>query len=127
MHTALWIVAGLMAALFTVAGGNKLLIPYDRLARAPLAQWVRLFSPGFVKTLGGLEVLGAAGLVLPAVLDTAPVLVPLAASGLSLVMVGAAVVNLRLGHGKHVLLNLVYLVLVSFVAWGRFVAEPLTG
>ena len=59
MNTALWIVAGVMAALFAFAGANKLFIPYDKLAKAPGATWVSLFSPGFVKALGAIEIVGA--------------------------------------------------------------------
>ena len=126
MNTALWIVAGVMAALFAFAGANKLFIPYDKLAKAPGATWVSLFSPSFVKALGAIEIVGAVGLVLPAILDIAPVLVPLAAIGLALIMAGAATVTFRLHEYLHVLLNLVYLSLLVFVAWGRLVAEPFT-
>ena len=49
------------------------------------------FSAGFVKALGAIEVLGAVGLILPALLDIRPVLVPLAALGLAVIMTGAAV------------------------------------
>ena len=79
------------------------------------------FGAGFVKALGALEILGAVGLILPALLGIAPVLVPLAALGLGLIMIGAAVVEFRRQEFKHVLVNLTYLVLIAFVAWGRFI------
>jgi uncharacterized membrane protein len=119
MNTALWIVTGLLAALFLLAGANKLFIPYEKLARIPGAGWVNDFGPAFVKALGAAEILGAAGLLLPAVLGVAPVLVPLAAAGLAAIMVGAAIVSLRRQEPGHALLNLVYLALIAFVAWGR--------
>lgn len=127
MNTALWIVAGILAALFTFAGAGKLFVPYDKLAKAPGAQWVNHFSPGFVKVLGGLEVLGAIGLILPALLDIAPILVPLAAVGLAMIMAGAAIVTFRLREPAHALLNLAYLALAVFVAVGRFGVESFTG
>lgn len=127
MNTALWIVAGLLAALFTFAGANKLFIPYDKLAKAPGAAWVNHFRPGFVKALGGIEILAAIGLILPALLDIAPVLVPLAATGLVTIMIGAAIVTWRLRESMHALLNLAYLALAAFVAWGRFGPESFTG
>ena len=65
------------------------------------------------------EILGAIGLILPALLDIAPVLVPLAAVGLGLIMTGAAIVEFRRQEFKHVLLNLTYLGLAAFVAFGR--------
>jgi uncharacterized membrane protein len=127
MNIALWIIAGLLAAVFLIAGANKLLIPQEKLAKAPGGGWVLDFSAGFVKALGAVEILGAVGLILPALLDIAPVLVPLAALGLALIMTGAAIVTFRRQEFKHVLLNLTYLALALFVAWGRFVLEPFIG
>jgi uncharacterized membrane protein len=123
MNTALWIIAGLLAAVFVFAGANKLFIPREKLARAPGGGWVLDFSAGFVKALGAVEILGAVGLILPALLNIAPVLVPLAATGLATIMVGAAIVESRRREFKHVLLNLTYLALLVFVAWGRFGPE----
>ena len=121
MNIALWIVAGLLAAAFLFAGSNKLFIPYGKLAGAPGAGWVNDFSPGFVKTLGVVEIFGAVGLILPAVLNIAPVLVAVAALGLGLIMIGAATVTLRRHEPRHALLNFVYLALALFVACGRFI------
>ena len=123
MNLTLWIVASLLAAVFLLAGGTKLLIPREKLAQAPGGGWVNDFSAGFVKTLGAVELLGAVGLVLPAALDVAPVLVPLAAVGLAAIMVGAATVELRRQDSKHVLVNLTYLALIAFVAIGRIGPE----
>ncbi len=120
MNLTLWIIAGLLAAVFLVAGANKLFIPQEKLAKAPGGGWILDFSAGFVKALGAVEILGAVGLILPALLDIAPFLVPLAAVGLALIMVGASIVMFRRHEFKHVLLNLTYLGLAAFVAWGRF-------
>ncbi|MGA8115131.1 MAG: DoxX family protein [Actinocatenispora sp.] len=127
MNIALWIVSGLLAAAFLVAGLNKVVFPREKLAKAPGGGWALDFSAGFVKALGAVEILGAAGLILPAVLDIAPVLVPLAAVGLGLIMVGAAIVEFRRQEYLHMLLNLVYLALTVFVAWGRFGPWSFTG
>ena len=123
MNLALWIIAGLLAAVFLLAGANKLFIPREKLARAPGGGWVNDFSAGFVKALGAVEILGAVGLILPAALGIAPVLVPLAAVGLAAIMVGAAIVTFRRQEPKHALLNLTYLALAAFVVWGRFGPE----
>lgn len=120
MNIALWIVAGVLAAIFLLAGSTKLLIPREKLAEAPGGGWVWDFSGTFVKSLGALEILGVIGLILPAALGIAKVLVPLAALGLGLIMVCAAVVESRRDEFKHVLLNLAYLTLAAFVAFGRF-------
>ena len=127
INIALWIIAVLLAAIFLIAGANKLLIPQEKLAKAPGGGWTLDFSADFVKTLGAVEILGAVGLILPALLDIAPILVPLAALGLGLIMIGAAIVELRRQEFKHMLLNLTYLALIAFVAWGRFGPEPFIG
>jgi hypothetical protein len=114
MNTALWIVASLLAAVFLLAGCTKL-------AAAPGGGWVWDFSAGFVKALGAVEVLGVTGLILPAALDIAPVLVPLAALGLGLIMTGAVMVEYRRHELRHVLLDLTYLALAAFVVVGRIV------
>jgi DoxX-like family len=113
-----------MATVFLVAGANELLIPREKLAKAPGGDGSWISAPGVVKALGAVEILGAVGLILPALLDIAPVLVPLAALGLGLIMIGAAIVEFRRQEFKHVLLNLAYLALLAFVAWGRFGPGP---
>jgi len=120
MNLALWIIAGILAAGFTVAGATKLFTPKEKLAKAPGGGWVNDFSAGFVKTLGAVEILGAVGLILPGALGIAPVLVPMAAVGLATIMIGAAIVTSRRQEYKHTLVNLTYLALAVFVAYGRF-------
>lgn len=120
MNIALWIIAGLLAAVFLIAGANKLFIPQQKLAKAPGGGWVLDFSGSFVKTLGAVEIVGAAGLILPAALGIGPILVPLAALGLAIIMTGAATVEFRRQEFKHMVLNLIYLALITFVACGRF-------
>jgi hypothetical protein len=127
VNTALWIVAGLLTVLYLFAGSSKLFIPREKLAEAPGGGWVLDYSAGFVKTLGALEILGAVGLLLPALLDIVPVLVPLAAIGLATIMTGAIVVEYRRHEFKHVLLDLTYLALVVFVIIGRLGPESFTG
>ncbi|TDE97312.1 DoxX family protein [Occultella glacieicola] len=123
MDLALWIVAGLLALLFLFAGANKLLIPYDKLKNAPLSGWVSHVDPRLVKTIGAFEVLGALGLILPGVTGTAPILVPVAALGIAVIMSGAAILHVRLRDPKHMIVNLFYLALALFVAIG----SPVTG
>ncbi len=57
--------------------------------------WVATVSPAAVKAIGAIEVLGALGLIMPIATGIAPVLAPVAAVGLALTMVGAAVVHVR--------------------------------
>ncbi len=118
MNVVLWIIAGLLAAAFLAAGVTKLSQPKAKLA-ATMA-WIESFSEGTIKTIGVLEVLAAVGLILPAALGIAPVLVPLAATGLVLLMVGAAITHARRRELAMIAGNLVLLALAVVVAWGRF-------
>jgi hypothetical protein len=119
MNTVLWIIAGLLALVFLGAGLLKLIRPKEKLAAAGL-DWVEGFPAGLVKAIGALEVLAAIGLILPALLDIAVILVPLAATGLALMMVGAGITHGRRGEYPLVAANVVLLILAVVVAWGRF-------
>jgi uncharacterized membrane protein YphA (DoxX/SURF4 family) len=118
VNVVLWIVTALLAVAFGAAGLMKLTRPKAKLA-ATMA-YVEDFSGGAVKAIGALELLAALGLILPAVTGIAPVLVPLAAVGLVIVMIGAAVVHARRGENQMIVTNVVLLVLAAVVAWGRF-------
>ena len=120
LNLSLWIVAGLLAAVFLVSSA-KLFVPREKMARMSAAsRWVEDFSPGALKAIGALELLAAAGLILPAALGIAPVLVPLTAVGAVLLFVGAVITRLRRGEKLTIVADLVYLAMAAFVAWGRF-------
>ena len=82
--------------------------------------WVEDFGQGTIRFIGVMELLGAFGLIVPAALDIAPVLTPLAASGLAIVMVLAAGVHFRRSEPSNIAVNAVLFVLAVVVAWGRF-------
>jgi uncharacterized membrane protein YphA (DoxX/SURF4 family) len=119
MNIFLWIVAGLLAAAFLASGLMKIAQPKEKLAASGMG-WTEDFSAGMVKTIGALEILAAVGLVLPALLDIVPVLVPLAALGLVAVMIGAIVTHGRRGEKQAIMINVVLLALAAVVVWGRF-------
>ncbi|MDY7084987.1 MAG: DoxX family protein [Actinomycetota bacterium] len=119
MNVVLWIIAALLAAAFLAAGLMKLLQPRTKLISSGLG-WAEDFGDGTVKLIGALEVLAAIGLILPAVLDIAPILVPLAATGLVIIMAGAIVVHGRRKENQMIITNVVLLILAAVVAWGRF-------
>ena len=119
MNVVLWVIAGALAVAFLAAGVTKLSQPREKLVAMGMG-WAEQFPPGGVKAIGALEVLAAIGLILPALLDIATVLVPLAALGLVLMMIGAAVTHARRGEYPLVVVNVILLVLAAIVAWGRF-------
>lgn len=118
MNIALWIVQGLLALAFLMAGGMKLLQPKAKMAEK--MAWVEDFSDIQIKGIGAVEVLGAIGLIVPPLTGIAPVLAPLAALGLVLTMAGAAITHYRRGEMAMIAPNGVLLVLSLIVMVGRF-------
>jgi DoxX-like family len=104
--------------LFKLTGDNQ------ALAERGMA-WAEDFSPAAVKLIGLAEVAGAVGVIVPALVHIAPVLVPLAAACLAVAMVGAVIVDLRRAEAAASLPAVVLLLLAVFAAWGRFGPSPL--
>jgi hypothetical protein len=122
MNTAVWIVQILLALAFGAAGFMKITQPREKLQSN--MKWVEDFAPNTIKGIGTLEVLAAIGLILPFLIGIVPVLMPLAAVGLILLMGGAIYTHFRRGETPMAVVNLVLLALAVFVAYGRFVAVP---
>jgi hypothetical protein len=119
MNVALWIVQGLLAALFLFAGGMKLVLPIEKMT-GPVA------LPGlFLRFIGVCEVLGALGLTLPSLLRVRPGLTPLAAAGLIVIMIGATVITLAYVGIASALIPLLVGILAAFVAYGRSTLAPI--
>ena len=121
MDIALWIAAGLLAVAFAMAGLMKLSKPKEELHGS--MAWTEDFSQSQIKAIGTVEVLGAIGLVVPPLVGVAEWLSPVAAVGLALTMVGAALTHIKRKEGGMVPVNLVLMALAVFVAWGRFGPE----
>jgi uncharacterized membrane protein YphA (DoxX/SURF4 family) len=112
-NVTLWIVQGLLAALFLFAGVMKFVMPVEQMT-GPVA------LPGpFIRFIGMAEVLGAAGLVLPGLLRIQQRLTPVAAAGLVIIMTGATVVTTIGGAWAAALFPLLVGVLAASVAYGR--------
>lgn len=97
MNITLWTITGILALAFAGAGAGKLLSSKEDLL--PKMPWVADFSASRVRGIGAAELLGAIGLVLPPLVDIAPILAPLAALGLAITMLVAIVVHIRRGDG----------------------------
>ncbi len=126
MNIALWILQGLLAVLFLMAGLMKASKSKDALKErgGEHMNWVDDVSAGTVKLIGILELLAGIGLILPQLTGILPWLTPLAAVGLVLTMIGALTVNVRHGNRLAVVENIVLLLLAGFVAYGRFLLIP---
>jgi uncharacterized membrane protein YphA (DoxX/SURF4 family) len=121
MNKALWILQGLLAALFLWHGGFMLVPPAEMLEmiNAQLGVEFRIF-------LGVAEVLAAIGLIAPGVTRILPWLTPLAAAGLMVVMASATVLHVVRGEFVSTIITAVLFVLVTMVAYLRWKVQPIT-
>jgi hypothetical protein len=119
--SVLWTVQTILALIFLLAGGMKLVLPIEML-KGPVA-----LPDLFVRFIGVAEVAGAVGLILPGLLRIRRNLTPLAALGLVLIMTGATVITLMGGVVVPALLPLVVGVLAALVVYGRsdWASKPL--
>lgn len=121
MTYALWIVQALLALLFVFAGVAKFIMPIEEMTKD-------IQMPGlFLRFIAVAEILGAIGLILPALLRIRPGLTPLAAAGLVIIMIGATVVSLMIGTVVMALMPFVIGLLAAFVAYGRWKQAPIAG
>jgi len=122
MNRALWFVQALLSVFFVLASGApKLLLPPETLPMPiPLPY-------SFVLFIGVAEVFGGLGLIVPAIDGVRPGLVPLAASGLVLVTLGATAYQLAAGEVAAAVFPVAVGLLCAFVAYGRWQLAPLRG
>jgi uncharacterized membrane protein YphA (DoxX/SURF4 family) len=118
MNTALWICQGTLAAVFVFSGLRKATQSKERML-ATGQTGVRAYRLGFIRFIAVAELLGAVGLLVPWAVRRLPLLTPLAALGLAIIMVGAARAHWRLHEPRNVATNVVLLALSLFVAAGR--------
>jgi len=119
MNVVVWIVSGLLAAMFLMSGVMKVPATKASLAGNPRMGWSAPFPIELIKVIGVAEIAGAAGLILPRIVDTATWLVPAAAIGLAVIMIGAIITHARRSEFSSVAINSVLLALAVFVAVER--------
>jgi uncharacterized membrane protein YphA (DoxX/SURF4 family) len=118
MNIVLWILQIGLAGMFAMAGVMKSTQPREKLLKQ--MPWVEDFSSPVVKFIGAMELLAAVGLILPAATGVAPVLTPLAATGLAVMMVLASITHFRRKEPNVIPVNAALFVVAVVVAWGRF-------
>ena len=127
MNIALWVLQGLLAVMFLLAGFMKATKAKEEIKKTggERMAWVDSVSDSNLKLIGILEVLIGFGLVLPQLTGILPWLTPLAAVGLVCTMIGALLLHLQRKDGVQSLVtNIVLLLLAAFVAYGRDVLFP---
>jgi hypothetical protein len=115
MELAYWITAALLALFYLYAGGKKVAQSQEQLQ--PMMGWVDRVPMPLVRTIGVLEILGAAGLILPPLIGIAPWLALAAAIGLVLIQVGGIALHLSRGEARLIGLNIALLAIAAVTAW----------
>ncbi|MGW6982132.1 DoxX family protein [Streptomyces sp. NPDC054932] len=114
MNIAYWTVAGLLALFYFYAGTLKVIRSRDQLR--PMMAWVDRIPLPALRALGAVEILGAAGLLLPPLTGIAPSLAPAAAIGFALLQIGAIAVHLS-GRDSRIALNAGLTVTAVVTVW----------
>jgi len=119
MNVTLWVIQILLALLFLFSGCMKFILPIEVMTK-------QVALPGaFIHFIGLAEVLGAIGLILPGALRIRTGLTPLAASGLTVIVIGATVLMFENGGVAKAAFPFVTALLSAFVAYGRWRLAPL--
>jgi len=122
VNIVLWVLQVLTALAF---GGHGFLLISGPQRMAERVPWVGALPAPFVRVLGGLEILGAIGVVVPAATGLMPSLTAAAAAGLVAMMVLAILFHITRREWPNIALNLLLGALAFAVAYGRLVIEPL--
>jgi putative oxidoreductase len=123
MNIVLWIIQGLLALSFFIAGFMKAFTPLEGLKKN--MGWVDDFPAWSVRSIGIVEILGALGLILPKLTNIAPQLTIAAAFGLVLVMVLATILHVSRKEYSTIGANVVLMLLAFFIAVGYLAWVPI--
>ena len=122
MDTVVTVVQGILGFLLTMGALAKLAIPYAKYTNMPAVGWSKEFTPGQLRLIGVLELMGGLGLFVPLFLPALTPLAPLAAVGIALYMAGAMAIHLRRSEYPHMVGNLlVFLTPALFIAYSHLV------
>lgn len=117
MNAALWVVQALLAATMLWAGSLKIFQSVEK--TAAMWPWAGEVPAWFVRITGVVDLLGAGGLLLPGLLRIKPVLTPIAAVAIVVLMVCASVFHIARGEASQIGVNVAFAALAGLVAWGR--------
>jgi putative oxidoreductase len=123
MNIALWVAQVLLALAFLAAGIPKATQPIPRLSVR--ITWAKDVPSPLVRFIGVAEILGALGLILPALTGVLPWLTVASAIGLAIIQALAIVFHLRRGEARVIAGNIAFLALLLFVIYGRMALAPL--
>jgi len=117
LHIILWIVQIILATSFIWGGFMKLFIPVEKLSA--MWPWAGQISPVLVRITGIIDLTGAIGLILPSLLRIKPILTPISAIAIVILMICASLFHIARGEASQIGANIVFAMLAAFIAWGR--------
>jgi uncharacterized membrane protein YphA (DoxX/SURF4 family) len=123
LNIFLWLSQIVLAAMFLMSGGMKVLAPMEEIERN--LPWAAEM-PGLIKFIGFSEILGALGLVVPAMFRILPILTPFAAIGLFAIMLLAAGFHFKRSENDAITMNAILAAVALFIAWGRLRLAPIS-
>lgn len=118
MNTIIWVIQCISATIFSIDGLLKLITPKEILEEK--IGWVKDYHNSTVRIIGFCEFMGAIGLVVPMALDVFPIITPIAAVFLVIIMLLVARVHLIRKEYKKISMDLLFFVMALLVAIGRF-------
>lgn len=118
MNTIIWIFQSIIAVIFLYSGVHKAYFDEKTLVQKGQTG-VEGLPPGLIKFIGISEIIGAVGLILPQLLNLYPILSPIAALCLGLIMIPAAVIHYRRDEWKNVILNIGIFLICLMILWVR--------
>lgn len=124
LNIVLWVMQILLTVMLLWAGFTKLFEPIEKLSA--MWPWTGQVPVAFVKFTGIVDVVGAMGLILPSLLRIKPKLTPIAAIALCVLMICAIVFHVARGEASHIGINIIFIGIAAFVAWGRFTKAVIT-
>ena len=123
LHITLWVVQIILGGMFIMAGIMKSSQPIIDLSQA--VPWAAEVPAVLVRLIGLSELLGGIGLILPSLLRIKPILTPIAAIGILIIMVFALLYHISKGETDVIGINIVLGLIAAFIAWGRLKKAPI--
>jgi hypothetical protein len=120
LNRLLWTAQILAALLFLFAGSMKFIMPAEKMQQGPI-----VLPIAFMYFIGACECLGALGLLLPGMLRIRTWLTPLAAAGLTTIMIGATTITIIAMGALAALFPAIVGVVTVWIAYARASVVPI--
>ncbi|RAW02268.1 DoxX family protein [Pseudochryseolinea flava] len=114
----LWSLQIVLALLLLSGAAMKLLMPIEDLSK--MWAWAGEVPPAFVRFIGGVDLLGAVGIVLPLQLAGRFNAMAISGAGIVALMISASIFHIQRGEGSEIGINIVVGFIAAFVAWKRW-------